>query len=87
MHFSNTSDAEHASTHHQMVFDGSGSSANGDSLVVLACSAASDGSTSWGMSGTATHDGVTYDVYTSANAADHAQLLIEHSLKVNTAML
>ena len=84
--FSNSTDAANAATYHQMVFDGGNSSANGESIVTLADASAAGG-TPWALSGTATHNGLLYDVYTSTGAVDHAHLLIEHSLKVSMAVL
>jgi surface protein len=85
--FTNATDAQHAASFHQMVFNGSSSNTNGDSTVILADTTTTGSENHWNLTGTATHNDLVYNVYTLTGTSHHAQLLIEQSLTVNTVVL
>ena len=85
--FSNAADVTRASTSHQMVLDGSGSVARGSSTVTISESAAAINTLSpWALTGTATHGGESYNVYSNV-VSDNAQLLINQNLVVSHALI
>jgi hypothetical protein len=85
--FSNAADSTRAATYHQMVLDGSGTLTRGNSTVTLTESAAAITTLSpWGLTGTVTHDGSTYNVYTNV-VTENAQLLINQNLVVSNVLI
>lgn len=85
--FSNVTDSTHAATYHQMVLDGTGTTARGSSTVTLTETAAAINTLSpWALTGTATHDGSTYNVYTNV-VTDNAQVLINQNLAVSNILI
>jgi hypothetical protein len=85
--FSNAADSTHAATYHQMVMDGSGSVERGNSLVTLTESAAAINTLSpWALTGTASHAGSNYNVYTNV-VTDNVQLLINQNLAVSSVLI
>jgi hypothetical protein len=85
--FSNSADMTRAITSHQMVMDGSGSVARGSSTVSITELAGAINTLSpWALTGTATHDGESFNVYTNV-VSDNAQLLINQNLVVSYALI
>jgi hypothetical protein len=84
--FSNSADIARASSAHQMVMDGSGSVARGSSTVTLVEAATVSTFSPWALTGTATHDGASYNVYSNV-VSDNAQLLINQNLVVSHALI
>jgi hypothetical protein len=85
--FSNAADSTHAATYHQMVMDGSGSVERGNSSVTLTESAAAINTLSpWALTGTASHAGSNYNVYTNV-VTDNVQLLINQNLAVSSVLI
>jgi hypothetical protein len=70
-----------------MVLDGTGTTARGNSTVTLTETAAAINTLSpWALTGTATHDGSTYNVYTNV-VTDNAQVLINQNLAVSNILI
>ena len=78
--FSNAADNTHASTYHQMVLAGSGST------VQIAEAANTSNTNPWVLTGTAINAGNTYNVYTNL-VTNNAQLLIDQHLTVSNVVL
>lgn len=84
--FSNAQDGMNASTYHQMLLTGSGSTLKGVSTVQLAEAANVSNTSPWALTGTALNGADIYNVYTNL-ATNDQQLLINQKLAVVHAVL